>query len=316
MQLEIILGAIVKDKILFADKILRSTLLSILPTSPPSLSTEGTLERVFFRIFVGYLLAIIMIKNPSTIAFFDSGMGGLSVLKEALQLLPQEQYVYFADSASAPYGTKSSAQIITLVHQAVEFLVARHELKALVIACNTATSVAIKSLRERYAFPIIGMEPALKPALQLAPDKDVLVCATEKTLKAPKLQALAKRLGAQSRVQRLSLQQLVNFAERLEWDTPAVRAYLQQQLGDIEWTTIQAVVLGCTHFPYYKALLQEFIPVNLPILDGHIGTVRYLQNSITAAPATQTPSLHYYRSGQALPIEQLMPYLEYLKVLL
>ncbi|MGH1334652.1 MAG: glutamate racemase [Aureispira sp.] len=257
-----------------------------------------------------------MTSTASTIAFFDSGVGGLTVLQEALQLLPQEHYVYFADSDSAPYGTKSSAQIIALVDNAIDFLVAQHPLKALVIACNTATSVAIHGLRARYDFPIIGMEPALKPALHIASDKSVLVCATERTLKGPSLQTLATRLGAQDRLQRLSLQQLVVFAERLEWDSPAVHQYLQQQLGNIDWESIQAVVLGCTHFPYYSALLETLIPSHISILDGHAGTVRQLQTSIQAAPLTQAPSLLYYRSSKRLPTTDLTPYLAYMNVFL
>lgn len=257
-----------------------------------------------------------MTTNPSTIAFFDSGMGGLTVLQEALQLLPNEQYVYFADSASAPYGTKSTQQILQLVEKAVHFLTTKHALKALVIACNTATSVAIQQLRAVYDFPIIGMEPALKPALQLATDKDVLVCATQKTLAAPKLQTLATQLNAQNRVQRLSLQRLVTFAERLEWASPAVHQYLQQQFQNVNWDRIQAVVLGCTHFPYYKPLLQQYIPANVPILDGHAGTVRQLQARIVPAPLHQATSLIYYRSGKKLPSSQLNPFLEYMNTAL
>lgn len=257
-----------------------------------------------------------MNQHPSTLAFFDSGMGGLTVLQEALKWLPQEQYVYFADSDNAPYGTQSSAAIIQLVQDAVDFLVQQHTLKALVVACNTATSVAIQSLRAQYNFPIIGMEPALKPALALAPDKAVLVCATHKTLEAPKLQALATRLGAQERLLRLSLQGLVSFAEQLEWDSPAVHHYLQQQFRNINWADIQAVVLGCTHFPYYKNLLQHYVPSHIPILDGHEGTVRQLQARITPAPAHQAPSLIYYRSKKLLSTADLMPFLEQMKVVL
>lgn len=257
-----------------------------------------------------------MTTNPSTIAFFDSGMGGLTVLQEAQRVLPHEQYVYFADSASAPYGTKSTSQILQLVENAVDFLTTRHRLKALVVACNTATSVAIKQLRASYDFPIIGMEPALKPALQLAMDKDVLVCATQKTLEAPKLQLLATQLHAQNRVQRLSLQRLVTFAEQLEWNSTRVHHYLQQQFQHINWATIQAVVLGCTHFPYYKPLLQQYIPVSIPILDGHAGTIRQLQTRIALAPPNEATKLIYYRSGKQLPSSALNPYLEYMNTAL
>lgn len=245
-----------------------------------------------------------------SIAFFDSGMGGLTVLQEALRVMPTEHYIYFADSKAAPYGTRPTVEIETLVLRAIHFLTERHALKALVVACNTATSVAIDTLRARYNFPIIGMEPAIKPALACAQSKRVLVCATEKTLHAPKLQHLIHDLGAEHRIQRLSLQHLVGFAEASTWDGPVVEQYLIGQLGTVDWSSIGGVVLGCTHFPYYKPLLQRLIPAHIPILDGHAGTVRHLQQSITPTPSPIATPLVYYRSGEALPSSALTSYLE------
>ncbi|MGB1243021.1 MAG: glutamate racemase, partial [Chitinophagales bacterium] len=123
------------------------------------------------------------------IAFFDSGVGGISVLKEALTLLPNENYLYFADSKNAPYGVKSSEHIRSLMLDATDFL-AQQNIKALVVACNTGTSVAIKDLRKKYSFPIIGMEPAIKPALLNDLSKKVLVFATERTLLEDKFHSL------------------------------------------------------------------------------------------------------------------------------
>lgn len=244
------------------------------------------------------------------IAFFDSGIGGLTVLQEALRQMPYEHYLYFADSDAAPYGTRSSLEIEALVTRAIEFLVARHTLKALVVACNTATSVAIDTLRATYSFPIIGMEPAVKPALAQAIGQSILVCATERTLQAPKLEQLIHQLNATRQVQRLSLQELVVFAEQGNWAHPAVEQYLQQQFLAVNWSTIGAVVLGCTHFPYFLPLLRRFIPVSIPILDGHAGTIRHLRERIIPTTHTVAPVPIYYRSYKEVDLTVFQPYLE------
>ena len=119
------------------------------------------------------------------IAFFDSGVGGLSVLQTAIQVLPPQQYIYFADSVNAPYGTKSKKEIKKLMFEAVDFLQTKN-INALVVACNTATSAAIKDLRKQYDFPIIGMEPAVKPAIEKSKKKKIVLFATELTLKEKK----------------------------------------------------------------------------------------------------------------------------------
>lgn len=259
-----------------------------------------------------YPLLAMPSANPivAPIAFFDSGIGGLTVLQEALHQLPNEHYLYFADSEAAPYGTRSTAEIEALVTKAIQFLTQKHPLKALVIACNTATSVAIETLRTTYAFPIIGMEPAVKPALAQAVGRSILVCATKHTLEAPKLQALIHHLRATHQVERLSLQELVAFAERSEWNSATVVQYLQQRLQSINWSTIGAVVLGCTHFPYFLPLLRQFIPISIPILDGHLGTIRHLRERITQN-SLETPSpIIYYRSYIAMESTAFHPYLE------
>ena len=124
------------------------------------------------------------------IAFFDSGIGGLTVLHQAKKLMPQEDYLYYADTDHVPYGSKTKEEIRRYVEEAVDFIAAQ-DVKALVVACNTATSVAIQSLRARYSFPILGMEPAVKPAVKnIAVSKRVLVTATPVTLREQKLHDL------------------------------------------------------------------------------------------------------------------------------
>lgn len=234
------------------------------------------------------------------IAFFDSGIGGLSVLHEALQIMPNEQYIYFADSNHAPYGIKSSSKIKQLVFNAVEFL-SQLELKALVVACNTATSVAIKDLRKMYNFPIIGMEPAVKLAIESSLQKKTLVCATDRTLAENKLRLLINDLGAADRVERLSLQNLVLLAENFELNSPNVKHYLMQRFSTINWNEFDSIVLGCTHFLFFKDAIRKVIPKQIRILDGNQGTVKQLQSRlIDYSPPPPSP-IQYFRSKKLMP---------------
>ena len=148
------------------------------------------------------------------IAFFDSGIGGLTVLHQAIKQMPQEDYLYYADTDHVPYGRKTKEEIRQYVQEAVDFI-ATQDVKALVVACNTATSVAIQSLRARYSFPILGMEPAVKPAVRNAViSKRVLVTATPVTLREQKLQDLLFQVDQNHKTDLLPLPKLVELAER------------------------------------------------------------------------------------------------------
>ena len=155
------------------------------------------------------------------IGFFDSGIGGLSVLKEALKILPNENYIYYGDTENAPYGTKTKEEVKDLTFRAVEFL-DKHKIKALVVACNTATSAAVRELREKYSFPIIGMEPAIKPAVEnnQKKGKRVLTLATPLTLKEEKFQSLISKFDVEHIVDMLPAPKLVEFAEKFIFFRP------------------------------------------------------------------------------------------------
>jgi glutamate racemase len=240
------------------------------------------------------------------LAFFDSGLGGLTVLHEALKQMPHEQYIYFADSDHAPYGTQSTANIKSLVFDAADFLF-QQDLKALVLACNTATSVVIKDLRKKYSIPIIGMEPAVKPAIELASNKKTLLCATEKTLIENKLKLLIKNLNAVDKVERLSLQGLVSFAEKFDFKSLAARNYLSHSFSKINWVEFDSIILGCTHFIYFKQLIRQLIPAEIQILDGNEGTVKHLQNTITLNTNKQTFPIEFFSSKKSMPHAHFEP---------
>lgn len=211
------------------------------------------------------------------IAFFDSGVGGLTVLKMAMVEIPDAEFIYFDDSKNVPYGTKSKEKVKELVMDAVDFI-ASLKIDALVIACNTATSIAVNSIREKYTFPVIGMEPAVKPAVEKCGQKQVLVAATPLTLVEQKFQDLVSRIDTGNVVNMLALPKLVEFAEQFAFDDEAVLAYLGEELRPFDLEKVGTIVLGCTHFLFFKDHFRKVIPEHIQIIDGNIGTVRHLKN--------------------------------------
>ncbi len=253
-------------------------------------------------------------KKDQPIGFFDSGIGGLSVLHEALKLLPREHYIYFSDGDNAPYGVRTKENVRELVFAAIDF-VAKRGVKAIVVACNTATSVAIEDLRMRYEFPIIGMEPAVKPAVEAGHRKRVLVFATELTLKEEKFRNLVARVDTEQLVDYLPLQELVLLAEHFDFDEKKVMPYLQNKLRDIDFSKYGAVVLGCTHFLFFKNFMEQVVPPEVKIIDGNLGTVKNLIKQLGDNLNEGPGHVDFFLSGKAMPPAHFERYLHYLEAI-
>ncbi len=247
------------------------------------------------------------------IAFFDSGMGGLTVLHETMQLIPNAKYIYFADTVNIPYGTKSSEHIRELVIAHAKYI-DQFNPKALVLACNTATSVVVHELRQIYDYPIVGMEPAVKPASEISDSDRILVTATDKTLSEEKLERLISGLRIQDRVDRLSLQELVVFAESKEFQSDRVMKYLNSQFEAIDWERYNSIVLGCTHFIYFRQLIKTLIPDSVLILDGNQGTAKRIKQLIQHDGKSNTTSLTYHESMKESDLNKIDDFLNYLKL--
>ena len=217
-----------------------------------------------------------MERTELPIAVFDSGLGGISVLRALVQRLPGEDFLYFGDSANAPYGVRPVAEVRRLTQDVIGRLYDRG-IKAAVIACNTATSAAIGPLRAAFPdIPVIGIEPALKPAV--AHHRRVLVLATPLTLREEKFVALMHQCAGCAgcaEIVPLPCPELVEFVERGELDSPALTAYLARQLGPYAGR-VDAAVLGCTHFPFVRrgwvrggshgaVTLENSLPSELPL---------------------------------------------------
>ncbi len=238
-------------------------------------------------------------KKNYPIGVFDSGLGGLSVARTIRQLLPNESIVYFGDSKHAPYGTKSIERVVARSEEIVETLLSV-PVKAIVIACNTATSAAAEQLRNKYPdVVIIGMEPAIKPALQQSHSK-ICVLATEMTLREVKFNALIAQLKATDRIVKCPAPQLVEYVESTRPDEVQLRAILDELLADI-CGKVDAVVLGCTHYLFVKAQIQDYLGPHIKIYDGNLGTALHLKNRLEQldllADTAVNPELTIYNSA-------------------
>lgn len=234
------------------------------------------------------------------IGFFDSGAGGITVLHDTLKILPDEDYIYYADTLNVPYGPKSKEEVKGYIFDAVDFIV-RQKVKAIVVACNTATSVAIEDLRAKYSIPVIGMEPAVKPAVERSRNlnRRVLVTATALTLREEKLQNLITRLDNDHIVDLLPLPGLVRFAERLEFDEQIVLPYLEEQLLGYDLSRYETVVLGCTHFSFFKDMFKKLFPADVSIIDGNSGTANNLKRTLEKMHCVNEGkgNITFYNSG-------------------
>ena len=223
-----------------------------------------------------------MNQKENYIAVFDSGVGGISVLRHLRAQLPGERFLYFGDSANAPYGTRSREEVCELTLAAAEGLT-RRGIKALVVACNTATSAAIESLRRKYPdLIVVGIEPALKLAADRFPGGGIGVMATPVTLREEKFCHLLSRFDQSCRVYQIPAPQLVPLIEQGLVDTPLMERTLHELL-DPYAGRLDALVLGCTHFPFASHAMSRLLGPRVTVLDGGDGTARETRHRLEAA---------------------------------
>lgn len=248
-------------------------------------------------------MALTDFKPTDPIGVLDSGVGGISVLKELLRILPNENYVFYGDSANAPYGTKSSDQIRRLTFHSAEILMNQYHAKAVVVACNTATSAAIGSLRDAYPDRImVGIEPALKPAaLHYEGIRGrVLVLATPTTLKNDKF--LLKMLEYESKVEVVPVpcEGLMEFVEAGVLNGPALETYLSERISP--FLPAEAIVLGCTHYPFVRDAIRKAAGSDIKLYDGGEGTAKEAARRLKAAgllnPADEKGSVLFLNSKE------------------
>ena len=211
-----------------------------------------------------------------TVLVFDSGVGGLSVYDEVRQLLPDLHYLYAFDNAGFPYGEKSEAFIVERVVAIVDAITQRYPLSLVIIACNTASTVSLPALRERFAFPVVGVVPAIKPAARLTRNGVVGLLATRATVRRPYTHELVAQFAGSCNIEMLGSAELVELAEaKLHGDEIAleeVRRIVQPWLRMTE--PPDTVVLGCTHFPLLRDELQQVLPEGTRLIDSGAAIAR------------------------------------------
>ena len=240
-----------------------------------------------------------MENNSLPIGIIDSGVGGISVLREIKKLLPNENYLYLSDTKNAPYGTKSVEEIIDLTENAVKNLLL-YPCKLIVIACNTATAAAVEILRKRYCdVHIVGLEPALRPAVRHFPGKDILVLTTEATGKTERFKRLLCNLSEKNSIVCIPTQKVVSFVEEGMADSPALVSYLRNEFYPYRKRRFSAVVLGCTHFPFAKKAIERALGYRPCFYDGAVGAAKRVKNLLQKDGALNQSAL----GGEVLWLE-------------
>ena len=224
-----------------------------------------------------------MAVREDYIAVFDSGLGGISVLRHLRRMMPGERYLYFGDSANAPYGSRTTAEVRSLTLAAAEKLMAEKPLKALVLACNTATAAAVQELRKTYPeLIVIGIEPALKVAADHYPGGHIGVMATEVTLREEKFDTLLSRFHENCSVAKIPMPGLVQLVEAGKTGTPEMENLLRNLLAPYVGK-LDAVVLGCTHYPLAAKDISKVLGESVVLLDGGDGTARETRRRLSNA---------------------------------
>ena len=257
-------------------------------------------------------------SSSRAIGVFDSGVGGLSVLHHIRQTLPDERLIYVADSGHVPYGDKSPAYIEQRSHQLTRFLIEQGA-DAIVIACNTATAAAVASLRNQFSISIVGMEPAVKPAVAATKNGVVGVLATIGTLESARFAALLERYGGEVEIITQGCPGLVEKVEQGELNSPQTRKLLEQFIAPLLARGADTLILGCTHYPFLVPLIREIVGNDLVLIDTGLAVAHQLQRRIQnerpigakpfdiTQPKTGTkPPVQFFTSGDPVQASRIV----------
>ena len=248
-------------------------------------------------------------SNERPVAVFDSGVGGISVLKHIHALLPNEKLLYVADSKHAPYGNKTPQEIQERCFKIADFLIAQ-DAKALVVACNTATAAAIDALRLRYTLPIVGMEPAVKPAAAATKNGIIGVLATTGTLKSAQFAALLESYGRNVEVVTQACVGLVECIERGELNATNTKALIRKYCAPLLAECADTIVLGCTHYPFVRDVITEIVGKEVILIDTGAAVACQLQYRLTEeaiqSKRNQTASVRFWTNSDSINAKQII----------
>ncbi|QIE60177.1 glutamate racemase [Rasiella rasia] len=248
-------------------------------------------------------------KTTAPIGIFDSGVGGTSIWKEIHKLLPYEHTIYLADSANAPYGNRTESEIVALSRKNTEVLLAMG-CKIIVVACNTATTNAIDTLRASYDVPIIGIEPAIKPAALQTTTKSIGILATRGTLSSSLFHKTSETFTKDISVVEIIGEGLVPLIEEGALNSLEMRQLLKKYTAPMLAANIDYLVLGCSHYPYIIPLLQELLPASVTIIDSGEAVARHTKKMLETTKALsevrKTPALQFYTNADTQTLKSLL----------
>ncbi len=252
-----------------------------------------------------------MTKPNNPIGIFDSGVGGLSVLRSIREQMPNEDVIYFGDQSHVPYGPRSMEQIQNFSEGITRFLLS-HSSKIIVVACNTASAAALKYLRETFSdVQFVGMEPAVKPAAEKTQTGKVGVLATPATFQGALYASVVERFGSGVELFQHTCPGLVSQIEAGELDSPKTLAILEDALFPMLKKNIDTVVLGCTHYPFVIPLIERIVGENVRVIDPAPSVARQVKRLLEAGgladPSTAIGDVQIYTSGDVKIVESVLP---------
>ncbi|MTI29722.1 glutamate racemase, partial [Xanthovirga aplysinae] len=244
------------------------------------------------------------------IGVFDSGLGGLSVWKELVTLMPEESMIYYADSGNCPYGPKPEEEITAIVNKISKFLIEK-ECKIIVVACNTATNAAIDHLRSSFSVPFIGMEPAIKPAAIQTRSGKVGILATEGTLNGKKFKKTATTHASHLDLMVQVGQGLVELVEEGKVETKEAETLLRTYIEPMMENQVDQLVLGCTHYPFLQPLIGEITKDSISVLNPAEAVARHTlkilrEEQLCFSSNGRKPFYHFYTSGKAVKLGEFL----------
>jgi glutamate racemase len=246
--------------------------------------------------------------SSQAIGVMDSGVGGISVLRHIHALLPHEHLMYVADSLYAPYGNKTAEEITARCMIIADYLIAQ-DVKALVVACNTATAAAIDELRETFDIPIIGMEPAVKPAAEASKNGIIGVLATVGTLKSAQFAALLESYGRNVKVVTQGCVGLVECIERGELESTETKALIRQYTAPLLAEGADTIVLGCTHYPFIAHVIQEIVGDKITLVDTGAAVAKQLKRQLEEkgllSTSQEKAQVYFWTNSEAENAEQV-----------
>lgn len=205
-------------------------------------------------------------ENNSAIGVFDSGIGGLTVVRELVNLMPHENFIYFGDTARAPYGSRPPAQIIDFMHQILRFFAVK-QVKMAVYACNTMTALGLENARRYYSFPLVGMNTGVKAALKLTRNKNIGVIATQATIASGKHGKTIKAADPGATIYPQACPKFVPLIEQGELSGPLIEEAAREYLLPLKEAAVDALILGCTHYPLISPVIQQIMGPEVRLID-------------------------------------------------